>query len=381
MVRKKRVILWAGILVLGLGAVLYPVISKEMKTPRVTWYLDVPANMHIRAVSPNGRIFVAGGEGRLSIAKEGDSNWAELPTESSIVKVYSGGNVRVSDLGTVMFQKYPAEGTHRTRIQDNWYWCREGEKAVHINPKMSPSPKEFLEGSDHWIAVYGKPQNKIGVFSLAGYLIQPIEPPVNNLAGLEKYWIQSFMPMRPSEPYRMQWDFNALDPRSRRYFVRVGTRFEERIAPPVSVLGSVVSYDGHWVAVPDTGSSRVYEDGVLKEKQRPSRRPTSTGLGALRDLFDQYVLRHPGATVFTADQVTGFDLNGKRRIGTFFIYPSAQGYIQEGGDRFYASELGLPRNNENGQFPWFIYISPDGRRIIGTDTANRTGAFVFAIDR
>ena len=375
--RKKRIILWGGVLaVVVLAAGLYPVVSKQMKTPRVTWYLEAPVGMDISVVSPSGRYFVADGGGRLCIAKEGDSKWTELPTP------YQGGDVWVSDLGTVMFQKDPVEWTQGTQTVADWYWFRAGEKGVHMDPKLSPYPLEFLEGSDDWIGVYGRSQDKLGVFDLSGALLQPLEPPIKKLVGLDKYWIGSLVSSSPIERYRMQWEFNAPDSSWRRYFVRVGTKFEERKMPPVPVHGFVNSYDGHWFAVYDSPQEiHFYKDGVLKEKLSLTKPPGSTGLDELRDLFDQYVWRRPKAQVFSPDSIHGFDLNGKRRVGTVVSENiMSEGYVQVGGDRFYAPELGLPPKGDKEEFRMFLYISPDGRRIIGLHSL-RDVAFVFAIDR
>jgi hypothetical protein len=249
-----------------------------------------------------------------------------------------------------------------------------------MNPKLSPYPREFLEGSDEWIGVYGKSQDKLGVFDLSGALLQPVEPPIKNLVGLDKFWVGTYMISSQNKHYRMQWEFNAPDSSSSRYFVRIGTKFEERKVPPGSTYLAAVSYDGQWVAVMDIGESRVYKDGVVKEKLSFPEPAKSAGVDAIRDLINQYVFRRRKADGFWTDAVTGFDLHGRRRIGHDSGTQPSQGYIQLGADRFYASELGIRPKNDKGEFPGFLYISPDGRRFIG-DNAEGYGAFVFAIDR
>jgi len=369
-VRKKRVILWAAILVLGLGAGLFPVISKKLKTPRVTWYLEAPAGTEIRAASPNGRFFVAGGSNKVYRVKEGETSWTLLPSP------FQGGQVLVSDLGTVMLQR--ARWVGRDLAAD-WYWFRVGEKGVRIDPKTRHSPQEFLEGADDWIGVYGDSNERVGVFDLSGSLKRPIVSPVGKLVraeeGNEGFNLYHGTNLR----HRGQWAYYPIDFRKRRSFARIGERFEERKTPAFPAIADAASYDGRWGALDDPTESRVYEDGVLTERQIYKQAPSGSGLNAIRDLFNEYVLKQPKANVTWADVVTGFNLDGRRRVGGVRANQTGQGYIQDGEDRFYASDLGIPvGSGEN--FPSFVYISSDGRRIVGSDYG-ATGSYVFAIDR
>jgi hypothetical protein len=371
-VRKKRVILWAGILVLGLVAGLYPVISKKLKTPRVTWYLEAPAGTEIRAASPNGRFFVAGGSNKVYRVKDGETAWTLLPSP------FQGGQVLVSDPGTVMLQR--ARWVGRDLAAD-WYWFRVGEKGVRIDPKTWYSPQEFLEGSDDWIGVYGDSNEKVGVFDLAGVLKRPIVSPVETLVRAEEddEGFNLYHGTDTNLRHRGQWAFYPIDFRKRRSFARIGERFEERKTPAFPAIADAASYDGRWVALDDLTESRVYQDGVLKERQIYMQPPSGTGLIAIRDLFNQYVLRQPKANVTWADVVTGFNLDGRRRVGGMRANQTGQGYIQDGADRFSASDLGIPVKEEENR-PSFEYISADGRRILGSHAFGKP-TYVFAIDR
>jgi len=371
-VRKKRVIIWAVVLaVVVISAVLYPVISKEMKTPRVTWYLEAPAGTEIRAVSPNGRYFVALGNGRAHIAKEGEAKWTELSAD------FEPGILMVSDLGTAMFQKSPIQVTWWV---GDWYWFRAGEKGVRIDPRTSPFPQEFIEETDNWIGVYGKSQDKLGVFDLSGSLCRPAEPPAEALVASDGRWVDYYIQQGEYRFSNSGSAFNERNPHMSRYFVRIGTTFEERKVPPASGRRTIVSQDGHWVAVSDFEESRVYKDGTLKERLSFQHSPDNTGFRAIGNLFNQYILQQPSATVRYADFITSFDSSSRRRVGYVVTNEESQGYVQDGGDRFYASELGIRPQYDKPDFTSFNYVSLDGRRIIGGDKSRPLGAFVFAID-
>lgn len=370
--RKKRVILWAAILAVGLGAGLYPLISKKLKTPRVTWYLEAPAGTEIRAASPNGRFFVAGGSNKVYRVKEGETAWTLLPSP------FQGGQVLVSDLGTVMLQR--ARWVGRDLAAD-WYWFRVGEKGIRIDPKTWYSPQEFLEGADDWIGVYGDSNEKVGVFDLSGSLKQPIESPVEKLVRSEEgnEGFNLYHGTDTNLRHRGQWAYYPFDLRKLRYFARVGETFEEREATPITSFGDVASYDGRWTATREATESRIYRDGNLTERHLFQQSSGSTGLSGIRDLFNQYVLGQPKVKHFLADTVTGFDLHGRRRVGYIRGNQAGQGYIQEGAERFYASDLGIPMGSGEN-FPSFEYISADGRRILGSHAFGKP-TFVFAIDR
>lgn len=133
-------------------------------------------------------------------------------------------------------------------------------------------------------------------------------------------------------------------------------------------------------ATREATESRIYRDGNLTERHLFQQKSSaSTGLSGIRDLFNQYVLGQPKAKHFLADTVTGFDLHGRRRAGYVRGNQAGQGYIQDGEDRFYASDLGIPMGSGEN-FPSFEYISADGRRILGSHAFGKP-TFVFAIDR
>ena len=372
--RKKRVILWAVVLaVVVVAAGLYPVISKQMKTPRVTWYLKAPTGAWIHAVSPNGRFFVSTDLSRTYLAKEGDSKWTELAVR------FEPKSILVSDLGTVLIQKPPQTDNN---LLEDWYWFRAGNDGVHIDPKTSPSPKEFLEETDDWVALCDDSKEKVCVFDLSGSLLRPLVSPVAMKVGLNGKSKEKWHHLVINNLHPGFWVSTSVGSPTKRIFARIGTTFEERKVPPNLFIGAVASHDGRWFSVNAGFNSgiTIYKDGVLQKKRSFVKPPGSSGLDALREFFDQYIFRKTPIKFFDLDTITGFDLDGGRRIGFATVQYVGHDYIQDGQDRFYASDLGLPSEVVNRDFPSFYYMSKDGRRIIGFDLA-RGGSYVFGLDR
>ena len=336
----------------------------------MTWYLEAPERTTIRAASPNGRFFVAKGEKKVYRVREGEKEWTLLPAPGD------NGNVLVSDSGTVLSLASRPVGENQVF---EWYVSPKSGVSRRLPTVTLGGPQEFLEGSEDWIGRYGSRREKIGIFDLSGKLKQPLVSPVGDLFEGD-IWEEFLLLNGDKFRHRGHWRFHPLDPGKSRFFVRTGTTFTERKVSSVEDTTRVVSYDGRVESLHFFHFRYTFKDGKLIETFLQNQPATTGAFASPEDTVNRFDLKRPKEETIRQDVITGFDLTGKRRIGYLADATGSQGYVQQGGSRYYASDLGIYKKVGPEDVSAFEYISEDGRRIAGGHK-DRKATFVFAIDR